>query len=57
MKNSFETNPVAYWKNKCSIYKNRRNSYAYESDKWLKFNVLLKKAEYNLALWKNFKNL
>ena len=54
MKNLFETNPIRYWKNRIAIYKGRRNNYKINSNKWLKYDMLVKKAEYNLALWKIF---
>lgn len=53
MKNLFECNPILYWKNKIKIYKSRRNSYKLNSNKWIKYNELYEKAQYNLRLWNN----
>ena len=52
MKNYFEDNPILYWRNKIKVYKARRDSYKVESVKWRKYNMLYRKAQYNLALWK-----
>jgi uncharacterized membrane protein YkgB len=52
VKNLFEGEPILYWKNKIKIYMARRDSYKPKSNKWFKYNMLYKKAEYHLALWR-----
>ena len=52
MKNLFECTPILYWKNRIKIYKSRCDSYKLNSNKWRKYDMLLKKSEYQLAVWK-----
>jgi hypothetical protein len=52
MKNLFECSPILYWKNRIKIYTARRDSYKVNSNKWRKYDMLLKKAEYQLAVWR-----
>lgn len=52
MKNKFECDPIFYWRNMMKIYRNKRDQCSKDSIKFLKFNMLLKKAEFMEADWK-----
>ena len=52
MKSDFNGERIPYWKNKVAIYQNKVNQYLLNSDKYRKYMVLLKRAEYNLAVHK-----